>query len=170
MQLNQAAGKSQSCLYVPDFALRLVLILSHGNRLCACSLLSLMTPDMADYHSPAREAESRAPLIYGLAIFFVSLSCASVVLRLYTRYVLNERFETITRLTPYRLWILHTFGREDTAIIVAQTMSFAVSITTILQVARGGLGRHVEFVSREEYIFAIKVHIRSLHAVVLADA
>jgi hypothetical protein len=36
--------------------------------------------------SPERQAESQGPLIYGLSITFVILSCTRVLLRLYTRY------------------------------------------------------------------------------------
>jgi hypothetical protein len=56
-----------------------------------------------------------------------------------------------------RLTILHTFASEDAAIIVAQILSFGVTITTILQVALGGLGRHTEFVGHDVFLIAAKV-------------
>ncbi|KAH7082002.1 hypothetical protein BKA63DRAFT_589914 [Paraphoma chrysanthemicola] len=94
---------------------------------------------MAQIGSPEREAESRGPLIYGICIAFSILSCVSVLLRLYTRRA-----------------ILHTFGLDDVAIIVAQVLSFGVTVTTILQVALGGLGRHTEFSSHEKFMIAMK--------------
>ncbi|KAF2830025.1 hypothetical protein CC86DRAFT_179093 [Ophiobolus disseminans] len=94
---------------------------------------------MAEIGSPARAAESRAPIIYGISISFVILSCASVVLRLYTR-----------------LAILRTFGLEDVAIAVAQVLSFGVSVTTLLQVGLGGLGRHTEFATQDQFLMGVK--------------
>jgi hypothetical protein len=60
-------------------------------------------------------------------------------------------------LTVVRFAILHTFGADDVAIIVAQVLSFGVSVTTLLQVALGGLGRHTEFISEDEFTIAVKV-------------
>ncbi|KAH7361183.1 hypothetical protein BKA66DRAFT_211313 [Pyrenochaeta sp. MPI-SDFR-AT-0127] len=98
-----------------------------------------MATTNTQYGSPARQAESQAGTIYGLSISFVILSCTSVVLRLYTRQM-----------------ILRTFGPDDIAILVAQILSFGVTITTILQVALGGLGTHTEFVSRDQFLSGAK--------------
>jgi hypothetical protein len=59
--------------------------------------------------------ESQTALINSLAIIFVSLSTASVILRIYTR----------SRL-------LGVFGTDDVTICIAQTLAIAVSVTTIL--------------------------------------
>ncbi|CAG5169053.1 uncharacterized protein ALTATR162_LOCUS6991, partial [Alternaria atra] len=47
-------------------------------------------------------------------------------------------------------------GPDDVAIAIAQVLSLGVSITTIFQTARGGLGRHNEFVTPEEFDAGIK--------------
>ncbi|KAF2749001.1 hypothetical protein M011DRAFT_475753 [Sporormia fimetaria CBS 119925] len=73
-------------------------------------------------------------LINTLAISFASFSSAAVLLRLYTR----------TR-------ILRIFGPDDVTIGIAQVLSIAVSITTVLEVV-WGLGQHTQFVSREDAI------------------
>ncbi|KAF2005227.1 hypothetical protein P154DRAFT_355700 [Amniculicola lignicola CBS 123094] len=78
------------------------------------------------------EAESQAPLIYSLSIIFVTLSTASVFLRIYTR----KR-------------ILNIFGADDITITVAQVLAIAVSVTTILEVV-WGLGRHTKFVPGDD--------------------
>lgn len=64
----------------------------------------------------ALRTESQAPLINSLAIIFVALSTASVVLRLYTR----KR-------------ILDIFGADDVTISIAQILAIAVSALTILR-------------------------------------
>ncbi|KAF2659433.1 hypothetical protein K491DRAFT_675652 [Lophiostoma macrostomum CBS 122681] len=76
----------------------------------------------------ALDKESQTALIHCLAIIFVTLSTASVVLRIYTR----------SRL-------LSVLGADDVTICIAQALAIAVSITTILE-AVWGLGRHTQFV------------------------
>ncbi|OAL49913.1 hypothetical protein IQ07DRAFT_644183 [Pyrenochaeta sp. DS3sAY3a] len=91
------------------------------------------------YGSLARQTESKGPTIYALSISFVALSCASVILRLYTRKS-----------------ILRIWGSDDIAIVIAQILSFSVTITTILQVALGGLGRHTEFITQDAFVAGAK--------------
>ena len=62
------------------------------------------------------QAESKAPLINSLAILFVVLSTASVILRLYTRKK-----------------ILDVLGADDITITLAQVLAIAVSTLTILR-------------------------------------
>ena len=90
--------------------------------------------------SAARRGESQQPIVYGLTISFTVLSCISVILRLYTR---KE--------------ILRTLGADDMMIAIAQILSFGVAVTSCLQVSLGGLGLHIEFVSREAFLWGARV-------------
>ncbi|KAH8723286.1 hypothetical protein GQ44DRAFT_774116 [Phaeosphaeriaceae sp. PMI808] len=91
------------------------------------------------------QVESQTALIHSLSIVFVTLSTASVGLRLYTRST-----------------VLKAIGADDVAIAVAQVLAIGVSISTILE-AVWGLGRHSQFVPQES---ALK-QLHSLYAVIL---
>ena len=96
---------------------------------------------MADQpFSPDRMHGTQRPQIYALTIVFTALAFTSVCLRLYTRH----------RITRY-------MGADDIAIVIAQILSFGVSVTTIVQLAIGGLGRHTEFASRNELFAGLRV-------------
>jgi len=56
-----------------------------------------------------------------------------------------------------RLVILHTSGLEDIAIVLAQILSFGVTVTSLIQVGLGGLGRHIETVSNDQMLIATRV-------------
>ena len=58
-----------------------------------------------------RRSETRGPEILGLSISFTILATICVLLRVYTRRV-----------------ILHTFGAEDVAIVIAQIFSICVTV------------------------------------------
>ncbi|KAF2466018.1 uncharacterized protein BDR25DRAFT_238612 [Lindgomyces ingoldianus] len=84
------------------------------------------------------EAESQTALIYSLSIIFVTLSTASVGLRLYTRGK-----------------VLSVLGPDDITITIAQVLAIAVSVTTILE-AIWGLGQHTKFVPLESTLKQLK--------------
>ncbi|KAH8708343.1 hypothetical protein GQ44DRAFT_469721 [Phaeosphaeriaceae sp. PMI808] len=76
-------------------------------------------------------AESQTVLIYSLCIVFITLSTVIVGLRLYTRTI-----------------VLKALGVDDIAIVVAQVLAIATSVSTILEAA-WGLGQHTQFVPLE---------------------
>jgi hypothetical protein len=89
--------------------------------------------------------ESRTVLINSLAIIFPIVSLASVALRLFTR----------TR-------ILRIFGADDVTITIAHVLAIAVSVTTVLETT-WGLGKHTQFVPREDSIRQLKVGWHCTH-------
>lgn len=74
-----------------------------------------------------RHSETRGPTVLGLSISFTVFSTICVLLRVYTRRV-----------------ILHTFGLEDAAIVIAQILSICVTVTTGLREFSMSLVRHSE--------------------------
>ncbi|KAH7131837.1 hypothetical protein B0J11DRAFT_428035 [Dendryphion nanum] len=89
--------------------------------------------------------DTQRPQIYALTIIFTALAFTSLCLRLYTR----QR-------------ILRNLGADDIAIVIAQILSFGVTIATIVQLAIGGLGRHTEFASRDELLAGLKAMYSNL--------
>ncbi|EUC44138.1 hypothetical protein COCMIDRAFT_43297, partial [Bipolaris oryzae ATCC 44560] len=81
--------------------------------------------------------ETQVPTALAIVTTFTVLSCACVVLRLYTRRI-----------------ILRNVGADDYVIIVAQVLNFGVSAGNYAMLAAGGAGRHIEFVQDKLTIFS----------------